>query len=255
MLPGELIRTDNIPTLRLPSSEADSGGIQYALGRIEKFNLRRFSRRIQDQVCHQGRGLYRDYKGNAGANRTQDRLSADTTLPPGRTCRRSLQVLPSVVERYLRELASVLHRDTDRSRHILSALIGEVTPRPQDGGLMAEIGGPSVACWDSVVVTLVPGARFRRATHRGRRPRRGVVASGEPPSRRSPASRPPHDAGDRPEKRTGAVPPARAPATSATATRRRRCSRISARGPIATRSTSRRSTTGTTGSHPPSPGA
>jgi site-specific DNA recombinase len=54
---------------------------------------------------------------------------------------RSLQILPSVVERYLGELASVLHRDTDRSRQILSALVGEVTLRPQDGGLVAEIGG------------------------------------------------------------------------------------------------------------------
>jgi hypothetical protein len=54
---------------------------------------------------------------------------------------RSLQVLPSVVERYLGELASVLHRDTDRSRQILSALVAEVTVRPPDGGLVAETGG------------------------------------------------------------------------------------------------------------------
>ena len=39
MLPGEFIRTDNIPTLRLPSSEAESGVIQHALGRIDKFKL------------------------------------------------------------------------------------------------------------------------------------------------------------------------------------------------------------------------
>jgi hypothetical protein len=54
---------------------------------------------------------------------------------------RSLQVLPSVVERYLGELATVLNRNTDRSRQILSALVGDITLRPQDGGLVAEIGG------------------------------------------------------------------------------------------------------------------
>lgn len=39
LLPGEFIRTDNIPTLRLPTSEAESGVIQHALGRIDKFKL------------------------------------------------------------------------------------------------------------------------------------------------------------------------------------------------------------------------
>jgi len=53
----------------------------------------------------------------------------------------SLQVLPSVVERYLGELASVLSRNTDRARQILSALVGEITLHPQDGGLIAKIGG------------------------------------------------------------------------------------------------------------------
>jgi Transposase DDE domain group 1 len=39
MLPGELTRAENIPILRLPSSEADRGVIQHALDRISKFKL------------------------------------------------------------------------------------------------------------------------------------------------------------------------------------------------------------------------
>jgi hypothetical protein len=39
MLPGQFVRTDNIPTLRLPSSAAEEDIITYALNRIVKLKL------------------------------------------------------------------------------------------------------------------------------------------------------------------------------------------------------------------------
>jgi hypothetical protein len=39
MLPGELVRTKNIPTLRLPPSEAEPTLIQHALDRIGKLKI------------------------------------------------------------------------------------------------------------------------------------------------------------------------------------------------------------------------
>ncbi len=49
--------------------------------------------------------------------------------------------LPGLVERYVRDLQSVLGRDTDRARFLLSRLLGNVILRPDKQGFVAEVRG------------------------------------------------------------------------------------------------------------------
>ena len=53
----------------------------------------------------------------------------------------SIRALPSLVENYLRDLRSVLYRDTDRARSMLSRVVGEITLRPEGDGVVAEVRG------------------------------------------------------------------------------------------------------------------
>lgn len=53
----------------------------------------------------------------------------------------SIRVLPSLVENYLMNLRSVLYRDTDRARLMLSRLVGDIVLRPEEDGVVAEVKG------------------------------------------------------------------------------------------------------------------
>lgn len=53
----------------------------------------------------------------------------------------SVRALPSLVENYLRNLRSVLYRDTDRARLMLSRLVGDIVLRPEEDGVVAEVRG------------------------------------------------------------------------------------------------------------------
>jgi hypothetical protein len=53
----------------------------------------------------------------------------------------SVRTLPSLVENYLRNLRSVLYRDTDRARLMLSRLVGDIVLRPEEDGVVAEVRG------------------------------------------------------------------------------------------------------------------
>ena len=67
------------------------------------------------------------------------RLRAE--LSTGRHVGAAVRALPGLVERYVRDLRSVLGYDTDRARFLLSRLLGDVTLRPDAQGLMAEVRG------------------------------------------------------------------------------------------------------------------
>ena len=53
----------------------------------------------------------------------------------------AIRILPRLVERYVKDLRSILGRDTDRARSMLSRLLGDVTLRPDKRGLVAEVRG------------------------------------------------------------------------------------------------------------------
>ncbi len=53
----------------------------------------------------------------------------------------AVRTLPGLVERYVRDLRSVLGRNTDRARFLLARLLGDVILRPDDQGLVAEVRG------------------------------------------------------------------------------------------------------------------
>ncbi len=52
-----------------------------------------------------------------------------------------IAVLPSVVERYLKDLRGTLGRDTERSRTLLAKLVGHITLRRDGDKLVAEMKG------------------------------------------------------------------------------------------------------------------
>ena len=53
----------------------------------------------------------------------------------------AFRALPGLVERYVRDLRSVLGRDTERARTMLVRLLREVVVRPDGDGLVAELQG------------------------------------------------------------------------------------------------------------------
>lgn len=67
------------------------------------------------------------------------RLRAESNAEP--RARAAVRALPGLVERYVRDLGSVLGRDTDCARFLLSRLLGDVILRPDRRGLVAEIRG------------------------------------------------------------------------------------------------------------------
>ncbi len=60
----------------------------------------------------------------------------------------SVRALPFLIDTYLKDLRSVLYRDTDRARLMLSKLVGEIILRPEEDGLVAEIRGNAGALLD-----------------------------------------------------------------------------------------------------------
>ncbi len=52
-----------------------------------------------------------------------------------------MAVLPSVVEKYLRELKESLNRDPERARGLLAKLLGPITLRRDGNRLIAELKG------------------------------------------------------------------------------------------------------------------
>ena len=71
------------------------------------------------------------------------RLRADLSTEP--RAKAAVRALPSLVEDYLRDLRSVLRRDTERARAMLARLLGEIVLRPDGQGLVAELRGNVVA--------------------------------------------------------------------------------------------------------------
>jgi len=53
----------------------------------------------------------------------------------------TIRAIPGLVEKALRNLRSVLERDTDRARTLLAGLLGEIILRPDEQGLVAEVQG------------------------------------------------------------------------------------------------------------------
>ncbi len=77
--------------------------------------------------------------------------------------RDNVAVLPSVVEKYLRELRGSLNRDPERARTLLAKLLGPITLRRDGSRLIAERKGTSPPCWGWTArrcIKLVPGARY-----------------------------------------------------------------------------------------------
>lgn len=67
------------------------------------------------------------------------RLRAEMqTEPKGKA---AIRALPGLVERYARDLRSVLGRDVERARAMLARLLGEIVLRPDGQGLVAELQG------------------------------------------------------------------------------------------------------------------
>ncbi len=54
---------------------------------------------------------------------------------------KAVAVIPSVIAAYLKDLRQVLGRDTERARAILRDLLGEITLKPDDKGLVAVLQG------------------------------------------------------------------------------------------------------------------
>lgn len=68
-----------------------------------------------------------------------ERLRAQLNVPSGGLV--AATVLPQPIETRLRELGQVLGQDTDRARELLRDLLGKVTIRPTNEGLVAELRG------------------------------------------------------------------------------------------------------------------
>lgn len=82
-----------------------------------------------------------------------------------------MRALPSLIDSYLKDLRSILYRDTDRARLMLSKLVGEIVLRPEEDGLVAEIRGNTGALLDvehdipkwcrEAISLIVESCRFR----------------------------------------------------------------------------------------------
>jgi hypothetical protein len=67
------------------------------------------------------------------------RVRAESNAEP--QVRAAVLALPGLVEQYVRNLGSVLGRDTDCARFLLSRLLGDVVLRPDKQGLVAVVRG------------------------------------------------------------------------------------------------------------------
>ena len=105
--------------------------------------------------------------GDAGAVEARiERLRTESRTEPEQGT--SVRALPTLVEQYVRDLRSVLGRDTDRARFLLSRLLGDVVLRPDAQGLVAEVRGNLGVLLEDVL-QLVPGARLVSFRTIGRR--------------------------------------------------------------------------------------